>query len=160
MEAVASDPDGTISKVEFYNGNKKLAEIATAPYSFKWEYVDTGTYSITARAIDNLNAATVSAPVWVEVDAELLSLDDVNSEVFNLYPNPNDGHFSIVLIEPVQNENRTVNIITFDGRTIYKGPLLKEEITKQFELPNIKPGTYILIIAGKNIIATKKFIKT
>ena len=30
----ASDPDGTISKVELYNGSKKIAESTDAPYYF------------------------------------------------------------------------------------------------------------------------------
>ena len=63
----ASDIDGTISKVEFFNGSIKLGAITTPPYSFGWKNVPRGTYSITATATDNLNSTTVSTPVSVTV---------------------------------------------------------------------------------------------
>src|SRR5690606_37179105 len=34
IAANATDTDGTISKVEFYNGNDKIGEALRAPYSF------------------------------------------------------------------------------------------------------------------------------
>ena len=67
ITANASDIDGTISKVEFFNGSIKLGERTTTPYSFVWKYVPRGTYSITATATDNLNSKTVSTPVSVTV---------------------------------------------------------------------------------------------
>ena len=57
--ANASDSDGSVSKVEFYNGSTKLGEDATSPYSFTWNNVTEGSYSLTAKAIDNSgNSAT------------------------------------------------------------------------------------------------------
>lgn len=53
IKANASDEDGTIQRVEFYNGKEKIGESTNAPYSFSWENVSEGTYSITAVAIDN-----------------------------------------------------------------------------------------------------------
>ena len=53
ITATASDTDGTISKVEFYNGATKLGEDATSPYSFTWSNVQAGNYSLTVKAIDN-----------------------------------------------------------------------------------------------------------
>jgi uncharacterized repeat protein (TIGR02059 family) len=67
ITANASDINGTISKVEFFNGSIKLGERTTTPYSFVWKNVPRGTYSITAMAIDNLNSKTVSTPVSVTV---------------------------------------------------------------------------------------------
>lgn len=51
--ASASDPNGTITKVEFYNGTTKLSEDATAPYSFTWSNVAIGSYTIRVVATDN-----------------------------------------------------------------------------------------------------------
>jgi hypothetical protein len=45
--------DGTISKVEFYNGDAKLGEDLSSPYSYQWNNVPAGTYVIKAKAIDN-----------------------------------------------------------------------------------------------------------
>jgi uncharacterized repeat protein (TIGR02059 family) len=67
ITANASDIDGTISKVEFFNGSIKLGERTTTPYTFVWNNVPRGTYSITATATDNLNSTRVSTPVSVSV---------------------------------------------------------------------------------------------
>ena len=61
ITAQASDPDGTISKVELKNGAITIAELTTAPYSFLLEDVDTGKYVITAVAFDNLGASSSSS---------------------------------------------------------------------------------------------------
>lgn len=58
INANAADADGSIWKVEFYNGNTFLNTDFTAPYSYTWSNVAAGTYSITARAIDNTGAYT------------------------------------------------------------------------------------------------------
>ena len=60
LAATASDPDGTVSKVEFFNGATKLGEDTTAPYSFTWNSVTAGNYTLTARATDNQGATTTS----------------------------------------------------------------------------------------------------
>jgi bacillolysin len=67
--ATANDQDGTVAKVEFYQGSTKLGESASAPYSFTWSHVAAGTYNLLARAIDNLGAATDSTQVPIVVGA-------------------------------------------------------------------------------------------
>ena len=68
--ATASDADGSIAKVEFYNGNTLLSTDATAPYEYSWTGVAAGTYSLTAKAYDNSNASTTSATSTVQVNAQ------------------------------------------------------------------------------------------
>ncbi|MFZ6656231.1 Ig-like domain-containing protein [Undibacterium sp. TJN19] len=54
LNATAADSDGSIAKVEFYNGGSLLSTVTTAPYRFNWNDVTSGTYSLTAKATDNL----------------------------------------------------------------------------------------------------------
>ena len=68
LTASASDTDGSISKVEFYNGATKLGESAATPFTFTWSSVASGTYSLTARAYDNLGASATSAAVSITVN--------------------------------------------------------------------------------------------
>ena len=163
IEAVASDPDGTITKVEFFNGPVRLVELNSAPYSYTWKDVSAGSYSITAVATDNLNASTTSSSIeFVVGDPKEISKPvkyDGNSEIINLYPNPNDGHFSIDFIDPLQNEKSEIIITDMAGKQVYQGPVLKEEVSKQFDLSNSKSGIYVMLIKDKEIIITKKFIK-
>ncbi len=71
LAATASDSDGTVAKVEFFNGTTKLGEDTTAPYGFTWSGVTPGTYTLTARATDDLGGTTTSAAVTITVSATL-----------------------------------------------------------------------------------------
>jgi hypothetical protein len=78
ITANASDTDGTISKVEFFNGNTKLGEDLTAPYSFTWTNVTSGTYSLTASATDDGGLTTTSAVVTITVGSTPSAVDITN----------------------------------------------------------------------------------
>jgi hypothetical protein len=67
ISASASDPDGTVTKVEFRDGTTLLGTDTSAPYSYTWKNVPPGTHSLTARATDNAGAATTSSPVGIDV---------------------------------------------------------------------------------------------
>jgi Bacterial Ig domain/Secretion system C-terminal sorting domain len=67
LKATASDVDGTVSKVAFYDGTILLKEVFTAPYEYIWPNAAVGTHSITAVATDNSNATKASAPLNVTV---------------------------------------------------------------------------------------------
>lgn len=57
----------TTSRVDFYNGSTLLGSDATAPYSFTWTNVPTGTYAVTAQAIETLGAVSVSTAATITV---------------------------------------------------------------------------------------------
>jgi len=69
LTAAAADSDGSIAKVEFYQGTTLLGIATTSPYSYTWTGVAAGTYTITAKATDNAGAVTTSAAVSVTVAA-------------------------------------------------------------------------------------------
>jgi hypothetical protein len=68
LTATAADSDGTVARVEFYDGTTKLGEDTTAPFEFTWTNAATGTHSLTARAIDNAGATAVSTSVSLVVN--------------------------------------------------------------------------------------------
>lgn len=61
IEATASDPDGSVAAVEFYDGFDYLGEDTTAPYSFVWNSVPDGCYQVVARVIDDLGGVETDA---------------------------------------------------------------------------------------------------
>ena len=61
LSAEAADPDGTISKVEFYQGSTLIGTATSAPYAVTWNDAATGTYKLTAKATDNQGGVTTSA---------------------------------------------------------------------------------------------------
>jgi hypothetical protein len=67
ITATASDPDGTVTKVELFNGTTKLGTSTSSPYSFNWSPTAPGSAILVARATDNGGASTDSAPVGIDI---------------------------------------------------------------------------------------------
>ncbi len=67
ITATASDPDGTVTRVEFYAGTNLVGTATTSPYTITTANLSAGSYSLTAKAIDDSGAGTISAAVVVQV---------------------------------------------------------------------------------------------
>ena len=67
ITATASDADGTVTKVEFFNGTTSLGVDNSSPYSITLNNPAVGNYSITAVATDNSNGTTSSTPIVFNV---------------------------------------------------------------------------------------------
>jgi hypothetical protein len=68
VSANATDSGGSISKVDFFANGALIGTDTLAPYSISWSGVAAGNYALTARATDNLGAATTSAAVNITVN--------------------------------------------------------------------------------------------
>ncbi len=77
IAATASDSDGTVSKVEFFQGTTLISTVTASPFSFNWSYVPAGTYTLTAKATDNLGASTTSSTVTIAVAPNSLALGKI-----------------------------------------------------------------------------------
>jgi hypothetical protein len=69
INATASDSDGTVSSVAFYSGSTLLGTDSSSPYSFAWNNVAIGAYTLTAVATDNAGGTRTSSPVPVTVSS-------------------------------------------------------------------------------------------
>ncbi len=63
VTADASDSDGTITVVEFFDGTTSIGTDTSSAYSITWTPLTTGTRNLTARATDNLGGIDTSATV-------------------------------------------------------------------------------------------------
>ena len=67
ISASASDSDGSVALVEFFQGVAKIGEDNAAPFTLSWSGVLQGSYALLAVATDNLGAKATSAVVNVTV---------------------------------------------------------------------------------------------
>jgi chitinase len=67
IAANASDADGSVSRVEFFDGSFSIGTDTAAPYAIAWVGNSSGSHQLTAKATDNLGNATTSAPVNVTI---------------------------------------------------------------------------------------------
>lgn len=65
--ASASDSDGTILQVEFFQGATSLGIMTNAPFTMVWSNSTPGIYALTARATDNNGIAATSGIVSITV---------------------------------------------------------------------------------------------
>ncbi|MBU6483724.1 MAG: hypothetical protein KGR23_02870 [Betaproteobacteria bacterium] len=67
LAASATDPDGTVDKVEFFANGSVVGTAYAPPFSIVWDAVAGGTYALAARATDNVGTTSSSSPITVEV---------------------------------------------------------------------------------------------
>lgn len=53
LDVSASDPDGSVERVEFFIDATRLGEATTPPFSFTWSNLPVGLHLLSARATDN-----------------------------------------------------------------------------------------------------------
>jgi RHS repeat-associated protein len=83
LMANASDPDGTIAKVDFYQGTTLIGTSTASPYTFNWTGVPAGSYSLTAVATDNEGDTTTSTAVPVTVSVASANLYFIHVDHLN-----------------------------------------------------------------------------
>lgn len=88
ITASADDFDGSIALVEFYEGSTKIGEDSSEPFQLTWS-ASGGNYELTAKAIDNEGASTVSSAVAISVYQQLPYLDTA----FTIPGTIEAGHF-------------------------------------------------------------------
>ena len=75
LAATASDSDGTVTGVAFLANGANVATVSAPPYATTWRQVPAGNYTVTARAVDDAGAASLSSPVTVSVAATSVSIE-------------------------------------------------------------------------------------
>ena len=95
LAATAADSDGTVSKVDFYQGSTLLGTANTSPYTCTWSNVAAGSYTLTAKATDNTLAATTSSPVQITVQSVVVTSESLTDGSWNFttIPRPSNGDY-------------------------------------------------------------------
>gem|GEM_PF-79335 len=69
VSATASDPDGSVSKVEFFRDGSSIGVDTSTPYSASWANASAGSHTLRAVATDNNNATTSTPTITITVNA-------------------------------------------------------------------------------------------
>jgi Domain of unknown function (DUF1929)/Bacterial Ig domain len=141
LSATASDSDGLVTKVEFFNGATKLGEDTTAPYSFTWSGVSAGSYTLTARATDDVGGTATSAASRITV------ANNSNTPPAASITSPANGAIfpwkpTITITATATDSDGTVTMVEFrDGTT-----LLGQDTTAPYSFTwrNVSPGAHVL----------------
>ena len=148
-------PNGhTITQVQFYSGSTLLAKWATPPYSFVWNNVSAGSYSLTAQAVYDAGSNVSSAPVTVVVTNALPPPLVVLAAPTNgtTYPAP----ANINLQANVTANGHTISQVQFFNGSVLLGAATAPPYS--FPWNNVPAGNYSLTAkavydAGSNVVS-------
>jgi beta-xylosidase len=97
ISANASDVDGNVASVAFYDGPALLYSDNQSPFTYSWNNVASGTYALTAVATDNTGVQTISAPTSITVSnvTGVAELGEISA--IALFPNPFNNDLTLEL---------------------------------------------------------------
>ncbi|KAF0129465.1 MAG: hypothetical protein FD155_2388 [Bacteroidetes bacterium] len=152
IKANTSDSDGSVIKVQFYNGATLLHTDTKYPYYYNWANVAAGTYNITAIATDNAGAQTTSSNVTILVNTSDTDIKDIiETRELTLYPNPNYGMVYINSEKDVES----IKVYSVTGQLV----LESKGSIKSLDLSSLSFGIYYLkITTAEKTIAIRKII--
>lgn len=139
LAANAADADGTLAKVEFYQGATLLGTVTAPPYSYAWTGVPVGSYQLTAKATDNNAAVTTSAIRTITVLANQAPTVNLTS------PTANQGFAAPATIQLAATasdpDNALAKVEFFQGATLI-ATVLTPPYASTWE--NVAAGSYQL----------------
>jgi hypothetical protein len=154
LTATASDPDGTIARVEFFNGSTRLNTDTTAPYSFTWSSVPGGTYTLTAVAYDNQGASTTSTAVQVTVHmVSATNLTEVPRHVAFMASadhNTNVTKYVLKVYSSTANVKTATPLATSDLGKPAPSSTGEIVVDRQTFFNNLAAGNYLAVVTAVN----------
>ena len=139
LTANATDSDGTITKVEYYNGAALIGQATSAPYAFTWANVAAGSYTLTAKATDNANTTTTSSSISITVTANQAP------SVSLLAPSASDNFTAPATFSIVANaadSDGSISLVEFYNGTTFLGSKTQNPYT--YDWLNVAAGSYTL----------------
>ena len=143
LVATASEPNGTIAAVNFYNGPTLLTTSSMTLFSFNytWANVPAGTYILTAVATDTNKVSTTSSPITVTVtpsSAPVIAITrPANGSIYTAGSN-------ITITVSASESNGTIREVYFFDGAYYLGTSTVSPYT--YTWTNVTAGTHSLIV--------------
>lgn len=100
--------------------------------------------------------ANISASNFRELPENRITYEDLVSE-FNVYPNPNNGEFTVTFNSD-NNYEATLKVYDLTGREVFAKALNVEEYVNQtnIQLNNLETGVYLIELSDGNTRSVKK----
>jgi lysophospholipase L1-like esterase len=164
LSASAADSDGSVSKVEFFQGLTKVGESLSAPYAVLLSNVPAGSYNFTAVATDNLGASATSLVTVVTVVTNgralrIMPLGDSLTVGFTNFP----GGYRIELLRLLTNAGFQVDFVgsqtngppelsdpAHEGHNGYRIEQIANEFNGWFA--SAQPDVILLMIGANDVI--------
>ena len=153
LAATAGDADGTVTRVDFYQGSTMIGSDTSSPYSYDWRNVASGSYQLTAVARDDDGATRTSASANISVSTTSNQLPTVS------ITNPIAGQSftapaSLTITAAASDSDGTIARVDFYAGT----QLVASDTTSPYQAAwsNVAAGNYSLTaVARDNLGGTR-----
>ena len=157
ISAISSDPDGTISKVEFFVGSDLVGVDSVFPYSVPWSPVQLGTVAVLAKAIDNDGKFTFTDANVIEVIANTTVINENENRIdFHIIPVPANDKLQIIISKSIKPYG-IIEIRNVLGKLCMKEPINK--VSMEIDINNLNEGIYFVTLVMENKSYTQKIVK-
>lgn len=175
LSANASDEDGRITRVEFYDGSNLIHTEFELPYTYHWQNVPAGTHTIVALAKDDFGAKSTSKSVEVKVGSgPAITLNHPSHNVTNdslnklivllspsafISPNPAKNIINVSAKGFTKDGTMALLIFSSNGTMVKQMKMNTKMQTISVDISTLQSGTYTLQLKSGDNIITKQFIK-
>lgn len=140
--------------VEFVDGTDTIIDVL----------VDNGSENFTFALNKDVLYAEIDPNNWILKNAVwdpsiTVGLNEVKQELFEVFPNPNSGTFSVSLSNGLAKPNFRLYVVDVNGKVYYNSLFKKnQEQTLEVKINNLTPGIYFLKLYGDNINYYRKIV--
>jgi hypothetical protein len=153
VTAIASDPDGSIVKVQIFIDSVKVSDLRT----YTWLNASPGEHTIFARAFDNYGDSTTSPAIKVKVITTGLNTSS-SQNFINIYPNPAKDKVYIKVSDKTKGI-ADISLIDSRGKAVLtKKASFTNGGTSEIDITGISNGIYIVKITSESTQESVKLI--
>lgn len=141
FDVSVDDPDGTITKVEYYLDGQLVGSSTSSPYIFEYKNASPGSHEVLVKATDSNGGVTTSSPVSLNVSVATGVFSGGYKVFTGIVPNPSSESFKITSNMAIRHL-RITNIYGAEVEALNDIPSDQTSSIGQ----DLKGGTYLMTI--------------
>jgi YVTN family beta-propeller protein len=146
LTATASDPDGSVAQVDFYEGTTRIGSDTASPFTMTWTVSTARTYTLSATATDNQGAATTSSTVSVTVTSPSPSRPTTATFV----PSADNSSVTQYVLDVFRDGSNPATSTPVATQDLGKPAIVNGEMTADIRqtTASLAPATYIATVSA------------
>lgn len=163
-------PNSTSTIAFPFDNLSDLSSFTYAPWNQRWyfHYESSGQfggidetvgYADASHAITSGYQKSCYQEITVSIDS-CVSINENNNNIFvSVSPNPVNDFLSIQVAASNDNASSVMEIMSIEGRLMFKETIDKTNFTKEVNVASFSNGIYVVKLTSNNNVVVKKFVK-